>query len=133
MTLLAPGPQPIYFRRGDRTDRVLLMTTHRSHGIDPGPSVRGWLLRMAQAEDGRLGPSLSRCELVQWRDAASYRDAVEGWRSEVTDAFLDLGRRLVIRGALTAAEAEQLQGRCQLEIDDQRLDSHEPLPELGPG
>lgn len=130
LTLLAPGPRPVFMRRSEDQRRVYRLATASSTIIDPGPSAHEWLLHMARADPQRLGLPLCRIELVRWRGVDGYVTTVEGYRAEIAAAWRDLGRHLVARRAITVDEIAGLALPLRLEIRDERRERSVALPDL---
>ncbi|MCA8948588.1 MAG: hypothetical protein KDE27_03755 [Planctomycetes bacterium] len=127
-TLLAPGPQPVWFRRVDDGGRWFTIERSRPTPVAPGPAVHAWLLAMADVDERRLGLPLRRFELVHFRDPGSCRERVAGWRAELEAAFAGLVRRLEVRGALGPVEAAAIVCPLRIELLDERRDRALPLP-----
>lgn len=131
--LLAAGTTPVYWRRTEDERRGLVVEERRSAVSEPGPSVHRWLSTLLRNDLERLGLRLFRCELVRFEDAESYVRQVVAWRAEIEAAYADVARRLVVRGALTEAEAGALELPLEVEVADERVDRSVALPALPAG
>jgi hypothetical protein len=134
--IVASGPHPIYYPRwvvepGDIYRVVSPGTVWNSHYGDRRDHLRfeylAMLLQM-RLEDVEFDSKPARS--IRWSGPAEFLQEVELVCSQVLKQYDGLVERLEAYGLLTQSEAEKLNARVHLRVNDLRADKSMPLPEI---
>ncbi|MGE3172141.1 MAG: hypothetical protein AB7O97_05895 [Planctomycetota bacterium] len=127
--LLAPGAQPIHWRRDVREDRELGIG-RRNHGRQRARLQLGWLSQMAGCDLQARGLQLRTSHELRFVDAESFCVEARAVLTEHRARFDRVALLLRERGALTDAELEGLPSPLTVEVHDLRSDPSTPLPSV---